>query len=122
MDKPTELSDVLEDFHGFDWIPGMAKILDGLADIDTAIHTGRMPADATQTLLTILGNPDGPDLPYLQALAVKALTGPDNPALNHLVDDTRKEVQHLGEMHAFETAECTPRDHTNEAAGLITGT
>ncbi|WP_042174514.1 hypothetical protein [Streptomyces sp. NBRC 110035] len=120
MDAPSELADALEDFHGFAWIPGLAKILDGLADMDTAIRAGHMSTDATQTLLTILGNPSVPDLPHLLAVTVQTLTGPDNPTLHHLPDDIRKNLQHLGELHAFETAEYIPRDHTNEAAALIT--
>ncbi|MFG2276695.1 hypothetical protein ACGFNY_43925 [Streptomyces chartreusis] len=116
----SELDDALEDFDGFRWIPGLGKVLDGIAEMDTAARTGRITADGTQSLLSIHGNPSGPDLPYLLSLVVKTLTGPDNPVLNDLPDETRKQLQHLGEMHAFETAEYAIRDHTNEAAALIT--
>lgn len=117
----SELDDALEDFDGFRWIPGLAKVLDGFAEMDAAARSGRMTDDATQTLLSILGNPSGTDLQYLKALVVKTLTGPDNQALAGLDDETRKNLEHLGELHAYETAEYGIREHTNEAAALITG-
>lgn len=115
----TELADALQDFAGLGWIPGITQILDGLTTIDHAARTGRLSADATQTLLTTIANPNGPDLTHLLALTIKTLTGPDNQALHGLDDDTRKQIQHLGEQHAWETAEYAPRDQPNEAAGLI---
>ncbi|MFD7995489.1 hypothetical protein [Streptomyces mexicanus] len=115
----TELADALQDFAGLGWIPGITQILDGLTAIDHAARTGRLSADATQTLLTTIANPNGPDLTHLLALTIKTLTGPDNQALHGLDDDTRKQIQHLGEQHAWEVAEFAPRDQPNEAAGLI---
>lgn len=124
----SELDDALEDFDGFRWIPGLGKVLDGIAEMDAAARAGRITPDGTQSLLSIHGNPSGPDLPYLFSLVVKTLTGPDNPVLNGLHDgddergdEIRKQLQHLGELHAFETAEYAIREHTNEAAALITG-
>ncbi|MDX3279068.1 hypothetical protein [Streptomyces scabiei] len=119
MSEYSELADALIDFEGLEWIPGVAKFLEGFAEINEAAHTGRLTADATQTLLSLLGNPNSPDLNHLLALTAKTLTGPENQALTALDDETRKTVQHLGEEHAFQVAEYAPRDCPNEAAGLI---
>ena len=57
-----------------------------------------------------------------EALAhlVQDLTNPaTNRALTGLPDDVAKRVQHLGELHVYETAEYAPREQPNEAAGLI---
>ena len=115
----TALDDTLDDLAGFDWIPGIALILDGVHALNQAARTGQLTADGTQTALTLLANPHGPDLPHLIAALVQTLTSPDNRALTGLPDDVAKKVQHLGELHAYETAEYTPRDCPNEAAALI---
>lgn len=119
MSQHSELADALIDFEGLEWIPGVAKLLEGFAEINEAAHTGRLTVDATQTLLSLLGNPSGPDLNHLLSLTTKTITGPGNQALAVLDDETRKTVQHLGEEHAFQIAEYAPRDCPNEAAGLI---
>lgn len=116
----TALDDTLDDLAGFDWIPGVAQILHGLATARDAAANGQLTADATQTLLVLIANPNGPDLTEALAHLVQDLTNPaTNRALTGLPDEVAKKVQHLGEMHAYETAEYAPRDHPNEAAGLI---
>ncbi|MEU9947083.1 hypothetical protein [Streptomyces sp. NPDC047939] len=115
-----DLQDTLDDLAGFDWVPGIRKILNGFQEVADAATAGKLDADATQTTLTLLANPHGPDLPQaLALLAAHLMTQHTNPALAFLDDDTVKTVQRLGEQHVFETAEYTPRDHPNEAAGLI---
>lgn len=114
------LDEVLEDLDGFAWIPGIAQILDGARTLASASRDGQLTADATQTALTILANPTGPDLPEILALLVQDLTNPaTNPALTTLPDEIAKDVQLLGETHVHQTADYTPRDCPNEAAGLI---
>lgn len=116
----TALDDTLDDLAGLAWIPGMAQILNGLSIAQQAARTGGLSLDATQTLLSLLGNPNGPDLTEALAHLAQEITNPDtNPTLTALHPDTAKTVQHLGELHAHETADYAPRDHTNEAAGLI---
>lgn len=113
------LDEALEDLDGFAWIPGIAQILDGARTLHTAIRAGQVDADATQTALTVLANPHGPDLPKILALLVQDLTNPTNPALAGLPDEVAKDVQLLGETHVHQTADYTPREAPNEAAGLI---
>lgn len=116
----SDLDDVLDDLDGFEWIPGLAQVLEGIRTIQDAARTGRLGLEATQTLLSLLGNPDGPDLPEALALLAQEVTNPDtNPSLTALTPDTAKTVQRLGEAHARDTADYTPRTHTNEAAALI---
>ena len=116
----TALDDTLDDLAGFDWIPGIAQILDGLRTIRDAAANGQLTADATQTLLVLIANPHGPDLTEALAHLVQDLTNPDtNRALTALPDDVAKDVQLLGEQHVHQTADYTPRDCPNEAAGLI---
>lgn len=116
----SDLDNALADLDGFDWIPGIRQILDGARTLHTAIRAGQVDADATQTALTILANPHGPDLPEILALLVQDLTNPaTNPALAGLPDEIAKDVQLLGETHVHQTADYTPRDCPNEAAGLI---
>lgn len=118
----TEIHDLLDgaDFDGLDWIPGIAKILDGISEMADAAQAGRYTLDATQTTLSLLANPHGPDLPHLLALLTAHLTNPaTNPSLTALDDETRKTVQLAGEHHVHDTAEYAPRDHPNNAAGLI---
>lgn len=118
----SEFDDVLEDLAGFSHLPGFGQILDGLRTIREAAAAGQLSLDATQTLLILCGNPSGPDLPELLAHLAKDLTNPDtNPTLTTLAPDTVKDIQRLGEQHARDTADYTPRDHTNEAAALISG-
>jgi len=118
----TALDDTLDDLAGFGWIPGLDQILDGIRTAKAAAAAGELSLDATQTLLALLGNPDGPDLPEALAGLAPTITNPaTNPALDQLAPDTAKAVQLLGELHAHETADYTPRDHTNEAAALISG-
>lgn len=113
------LDEVFEDLDGFGWIPGIGQILDGARTLQTAIRDGQVDADATQTALTVLANPHGPDLVEVLSLLVQELTNPrTNPALAVLPDEPRKTVQQLGEVHVLETA-YAPRDCPNEAAGLI---
>lgn len=117
----TGLDDTLDDLTGFAWIPGVQQIVDGITTAQQAARAGELDTDATQTLLSLIGNPHGPDLQEALAGLAREVTNPDtNPTLNDLDNDTRKTVQHLGELHAFETAQYAVRDHTNEAAGLIT--
>ena len=116
----SDLHDALDDFDGLDWIPGLTKVLDGIQDIADAAQNGQFTLDATQTTLSLLANPNGPDLPQLLALLAAHLTNPDtNPTLTALDHRTRKTVQLAGEHHVHDTAEYTPRDHPNHAAGLI---
>ncbi|MFC9891547.1 hypothetical protein [Streptomyces pilosus] len=116
----TALDDTLDDLAGFDWLPGIALILEGLRTIRDTAANGQLTADATQTLLVLAANPHGPDLTEALAHLAQDLTNPTtNQALTGLPDDVAKKVQHLGELHAYETAEYTPRDNPNEAAGLI---
>lgn len=116
----TGLDDTLDDLTGLGWIPGVAQILDGIAAAQNAATTGQLTLDATQTLLSLLGNPYGPDLPEALAGLAQHLTNPDtNLALAALDPDTVKTVQLLGELHAHDTADYTPRDHTNEASARI---
>ncbi|WP_371099927.1 hypothetical protein [Streptomyces sp. PU_AKi4] len=116
----TALDDTLDDLAGFGWIPGIAEFLDFVRTARDAATTGQLDADATQTLLVLIANPNGPDLTEALAHLVQDLTNPGtNRALTGLPDDVAKRVQHLGEMHAYETAEYTPRAQPNEAAGLI---
>lgn len=116
----SDLHDALSDFQGFDRIPGIAKILTGIKETADAASCGQLSLDATQTVLSLTASPDNPDLPHLLSLLAAHLTNPDtNLALTALDDDTRKTVQRLGEIHVYETAEFTPRDYPNEAAGLI---
>ncbi|MGW2725706.1 hypothetical protein [Streptomyces sp. NPDC001492] len=119
----SALDDVLDDLTGFHWIPGVQAIVDGIRTTQQAAARGELSTDATQTLLSLLGNPNGPDLQEALAGLAREITNPDsNPAIASLDPDTAKQVQHLGELHAFDTATYAVRDHTNEAAGLITGT
>lgn len=120
--NPSEIAEQIEDFEGFRWIPGVGKVLDGLADMDAAARQGLLSLDATQTLLSILGNPTGTDIQSLAALVVRTLTGPDNQALTGLPSKTRKALEGLGALHEFETEKYAVREHTNEAAGLISDT
>jgi hypothetical protein len=116
----TALDDTLDDLAGFDWIPGVAQVLDGLRTIQTAATNGQLTADATQTLLVLIANPNGPDLTEALAHLVQDLTNPGtNRTLAGLPDEVAKKVQHLGELHVYETAEYAPREQPNEAAGLI---
>lgn len=116
----TPLDDTLDDLDGFAWIPGMAQILDGIRTAQQAAANGQLNLDATQTLLVLLGNPNGPDLQQALAELAQTITNPDtNTALRALDPHTVKTVQHLGELHVYETAEYAPRDHTNEACGLV---
>ncbi|MEU0656098.1 hypothetical protein ABZ485_28170 [Streptomyces albogriseolus] len=114
------LDEVFEDLDGFAWIPGIAQILDGARTLHTAIHAGQVDADATQTALTTIAQPNGPDLVEVLSLLVQDLTNPQtNPALAGLPDEVAKDVQLLGETHVHQTADYTPREAPNEAAGLI---
>lgn len=116
----TALDDLLDDLAGFAWITGIGQILDGIATTQQAAAAGQLDLDTTQTLLSLLGNPHGPDLQQALAELAQDLTHPDtNPALTTLDSDTAKEVQHLGELHAHDTALYASREHTNEACGLI---
>ncbi|WP_392838755.1 hypothetical protein [Streptomyces sp. LN500] len=116
----SDLHDALADFQGLDWIPGIAHILTGIQEIADAATRGQLSLDATQTTLPLTANPDGPDLPQLLSLLAAHLTNQDtNQALTALDDDTRKTVQRMGENHVRETADYTPRDYPNDAAGLI---
>lgn len=116
----TALDDTLDDLAGFDWIPGIAQFLTFARTAQHAAVTGQLDADATQTLLVLIANPHGPDLTEALAHLVQDLTNPGtNRALAGLPDDVAKQVQHRGELHVHETADYTPRDHVNEAAGLI---
>ncbi|MEU5490341.1 hypothetical protein AB0G98_21700 [Streptomyces sp. NPDC020196] len=116
----SDLHNTLDDFDGLDWIPGLTKLLDGIQDMADAAAAGQFTLDATQTTLSLLANPNGPDLPQTLALLAAHLTNPDtNPTLTALDHTTRKTVQLAGEHHAHDTAEYTPRDHPNHAAGLI---
>ncbi|MGW0948530.1 hypothetical protein ACWD4O_39070 [Streptomyces sp. NPDC002623] len=116
------LNDVLDDLNGFDWIPGITQILDGIRTIQDAAAEGGLSLEATQTLLALLGNPDGPDLTEALAVLAATVTNPTtNPALHTLDDDTAKAVQLLGEQHARDDADYAIRDHTIEAAALISG-
>ncbi len=116
----TALDDTLDDLAGFDWIPGIAEFLAFARTARDAAAHGQLTADATQTLLVLIANPNGPDLTEALAHLVQDLTNPaTNRALTGLPDEVAKKVQHLGEMHAYETAEYAPRDQPNEAAGLI---
>ena len=118
----TALTETLDDLAGFAWIPGVAQILDGIRTAQQAAASGQLSTDTTQTLLSLLGNPHGPDLQEALARLGQDVTNPDtNPALNELDPQAAKTVQHLGELHAFETAQYAIRQHTNEAAGLIDG-
>jgi hypothetical protein len=115
----TPLGDVLDDLEGFAWLPGFGSILAGVTEAAVAAATGRLTADHTQTALTVIANPANPDLTQLLAALARHLTSDANQALAGMPNDTRKTVAHLGEIHAFEAAELAPREHTNEAAGLI---
>ncbi|MFF7335424.1 hypothetical protein [Streptomyces sp. NPDC008150] len=119
MNSATPLQDTLDDLSGYDWIPGVTQIVDGIRSAQHAVAAGQLSLDATQTLLSLLGNPNGPDLLTALAHLVQHVTSPANPSLGALPDDVRKTVQHCGEAHAYETAEYAPRDQPNEAAGLI---
>lgn len=115
-----DLHDALDDLAGFGWIPGIDAILTGVRTVADAAENGALSLDGTQTLLTLTGNPYGPDLTTVLSLLAAHITHPDtNRALRDLPGDTQKTVQHLGELHVFETAELAPRDYPNEAAGLI---
>jgi hypothetical protein len=115
----SDLDNLLEEFDGLDWIPGVSHILTGVRDLATASREGRMTVDATQTVLTTIAQPNGPDVVEVLSLLVQELTNAKtNPALAVLPDDVRKTVQQLGEVHVLETA-YAPRDCPNEAAGLI---
>lgn len=115
-----DIDDALDDLTGLDWIPGISHILTGVQDLAEAATEGRLSLDATQTTLSLLANPNGPDLPHLLAILAAHLTNPTtNPALTALDHHTRKTVQLAGEHHVHDTAEYTPRDHPNNAAGLI---
>ncbi|MFB7738317.1 hypothetical protein ACFC08_28795 [Streptomyces sp. NPDC056112] len=116
----TALDDTLDNLAGFAWLPGIGQILNGLNTAQQAARNGQLDLEATHTLLSLLGNPNDPDLTAALAHLAQEITNPDtNPALTALDDDTAKTVQLLGELHGHDTADYTPRDHTNEAAGLI---
>lgn len=116
----TALDDAIDDLAGLAWIPGVGQILAGLDTAQQAARTGQLGLEATHTLLVLCGNPNGPDLTEALAGLAQEITNPDtNPSLTALDDDTRKTVQLLGELHVHDTADYTPRQHTNEAAGLI---
>lgn len=116
----ADLLDAADDLAGFAWIPGVDLILAGIRETAEAAACGELSLDDTQTLLSVIANPHNADVTGLLALLVRSVTNPvTNPALNDLAPATAKAVQHLGEIHAFETAELAPREHTNEAAALI---
>lgn len=115
----TELADLLDDLEGFAWLPGFGQILAGVTEAAVFAATGRMSADHTQTALAVIANPEACDLTQLLACLARHLTSDANQALHGMPDDTRKTVQHLGELHAHDTAQYAAREHTNEAAGLI---
>lgn len=116
----TALDDTLDDLAGFAWIPGVQQIVDGLAAAQQAANNGQLSTEATQTLLSLIGNPHGPDLQEALAGLAQEITHPDsNPALTALDPHTAKQVQHLGELHTHDTALYASREHTNEACGLI---
>lgn len=116
----TTLDEVLDDLSGFAWIPGMAQVIDGLRTAQHAAATGQLSVDGTQTLLTLLGNPHGPDLIEALAGLAQTITNPTtNRSLTDLDPEAVKAAQLEGELHAHETADYTPREHTNQAAGLL---
>lgn len=116
----SDLDDVLDDLDGFEWIPGLAQVLEGIRTIQDAARTGRLGLEETQTLLVLLGNPDGPDLPEALARLAQEVTCPEvNRALTVLAPETVKEVQRLTTCHAWDTADYAPRAYTGEAAALI---
>lgn len=118
----AQLSDMdaaLDAFDGFAWIPGVAQILAGFREALDAARTGRMPVDATQTWMPLIANPDGLDLQHLLALLGRELIGPANKALAGLDDETRNELQDLGDEHVALAEELNPRTCLTEAAGLI---
>lgn len=107
----SDLHDLLDgdDFDGLSWIPGLTKVLDGITEMADAAQAGRFTLDATQTTLSLLANPNGPDLPQILSLLAAHLSNADtNPALTTLDDRTRKNVQLAGETHVHNTAEYTP--------------
>jgi hypothetical protein len=118
----SALDDTLADLEGFGWIPGLDQMLDGIRIAKEAAANGELSLDMAQTLLTLLGNPAGPDLPQALADLAADVTNPDtNPTLTQLDPETAKQVQLHGELHTHATADYTPRDNTNEAAALISG-
>ncbi|MFJ9799852.1 hypothetical protein [Streptomyces sp. NPDC101145] len=111
-----DLEDRIADLRGIH--PGVDLILDGARLIALDRHT----LDRTQTLLSTIAGNGGTDLLEVLAQLVRRLTDPaQNPCLRTLDPDTQKAVQRLGEQHAYETAEYTPREHPSEAAALIDG-
>ena len=116
----TTLDEILDDLSGFTWIPGIGQVIDGLRTTRTAAATGQLTVDGTQTLLALLGNPHGPDLIEALAGLAQTITNPTtNKALTDLDPQAVKTVQLEGELHAHETADWAPREHTNQAAGLL---
>lgn len=116
----TTFDEILDDLSGFTWIPGIGQVIDGLCTTRTAAATGHLSVDGTQTLLTLLGNPHGPDLIEALAGLAQDITNPTtNHALTDLDPEAMKAVQLEGELHVHETADYAPRSHPNEAAGLI---
>lgn len=84
----------------------------------------RLTADQTQTVITTLVGDQGADVVTAVALLIQRLTNPDsNPALRDLDADVQKEVQRLGEQHAYQAADFAARDHepVTEAAARIDG-
>lgn len=119
MSDDSDLAEYLDDLAGLAWIPGVDQILAGIQTIATAAQAGALDEDATQALLTTIANPHGPDLTKALALVAQRLCDPQsNPALRTLSASTQKQLQHLGEQHAYMTAELLP-GHANEAASLI---
>src|SRR4051794_36125304 len=110
----SELVGLLDGLEGFAWLPGFGQILAGVTEAAVAAASGRLTADETQTALAVIANPGLTDLTQLLACLAKHLTGDANTALAGLPDDTRKTVQHLGELHAHDTAQHAARDYTNE--------
>lgn len=109
-----ELAGALEGMAGVH--PGVDMICDGIR----YLALDQLTADQTQTILTTIAG----DADVLTALAllVQRLTNPaSNPALRSLTSDVQKQVQHRGELYAYDTEDLTPRQHTSEAAALIDG-
>jgi hypothetical protein len=94
---------------------GVDMIRDGIRHLALS----RLSPSETQTVLYTLAGAEGLDVLTALAQLVQRLTNPDtNPALRGLDLPTQKEIQHHGELHAYDVADFD-RQPIADAIGLI---
>ncbi|MFJ8727665.1 hypothetical protein [Streptomyces sp. NPDC093269] len=118
----SDLGDTLDDLAEVD-DRDIARITAAIARIATRARNGHLSRQHTQLLLaSIGGSPDGLDLVGALGLLIADLTT-NNPALDELTDDARKDAERHGQEAALilqhddlrraASDACESLDHTN---------